>query len=189
VQEDRRELLRRGVGLGGAVVAASAIPLLFAVRDAFAQGDTDASLLGKAIGLERVAVLAYDTLLGRGLLAPPATTLMQTLRGHEQAHAVTLTRALTDLGGTPPPKVGPGDVEKVVAGLGDIASEKDALTFAVALETAAIAAYYDAQAKFVEAKLLQDGAMIMAAEGQHLVVLRRALGLPPVPRALETGAR
>ena len=66
-------------------------------------------------------------------------------------------------------------------------SRADVVSFAIELETAAVAAYHDAAAKLVEGKLLQAGASIMANEGQHLVVLRRAAGSEPVPNALETG--
>ena len=38
------------------------------------------------------------------------------------------------------------------------------------------------------AALLRTTAQIMASEGQHLVVLRQALGRDPVPNAFETGA-
>jgi len=189
-ERDRRALLRRGLGIGGAVVAASSIPLLLAVRDAFAATETDATLLQKAITLERVSVLAYDTILGGGLLSGKAEALLRILRGHEQAHAAALTAALTDLGGTPPREPsGTKDVDAVVKGLGDLRTEADVLGFAIELEAAQVAAYYDAQAKFIEARLLQSGASIMAAEGQHLVVLRQAAKLPPVPAALETGAK
>ncbi len=187
-ERDRRALLRRGLGLGGAVVAASSIPVLLAVRDAFAAGDDDTTLLAKAIRLEHVSVLAYDTILARGLLSGRVEALARTLRGHERQHADTLTTALTDLGGTPPPApAGVGDVDAVVKGLGDIRTEAGVLAFAIELETAAVAAYYDVQAKFIQAKLVQRGAAIMAAEGQHLVVLRQAARRPPVPAALETG--
>jgi rubrerythrin len=189
-ERDRRELIRRGLGLGGAVVAGSAIPLLLAVRNAFAASDTDGTILEKAITLERVAVLAYDTIVGRALLADRLDRQMRLLRGHEQQHADVLTKALTDLGGTPPPApAGVQDVDQVVKGLDDVRTQADVLNFAIELETAAVAAYYDAQAKLVEAKLLQTGASIMANEGQHLVVLRQAARRPPVPNALETGAR
>jgi hypothetical protein len=52
-----------------------------------------------------------------------------------------------------------------------------------------VAAYYDAQARFVEAKLLQTAASIMGCEGQHLVVLRLAARRPPVPHGLESGRK
>jgi rubrerythrin len=189
-ERDRRELIRRGLGLGGAVVAASAIPLLLTVRDAFADSDTDGTILEHAITLERVAALAYDTIIGRGLLSGRLERLVRLLRGHEQQHAAVLTKALTDLGATPPPEPsGVADVDKVVRGLGDLGSRADVLSFAIELETAAVAAYYDAHAKLVEAKLLQTGASIMADEGQHLVVLRQAARRPPVPHALETGKK
>ena len=107
---------------------------------------------------------------------------------HERRHADTLTTALTDLGGTPPsrPK-GADDVDEVVEGLSDLTSQAGALSFAIELETATVAAYYDAQAELVEARLLQTGASIMASEGQHLVVLRKAAGRNRLPNALETG--
>jgi rubrerythrin len=189
-ERDRRQLLRRGLGLGGAAVAGSAIPLLLAVRNAFAESDTDGTILEQAITLERVAVLAYDTIVGNGLVSDRLERQMRLLRGHEQQHADVLTKALTDLGGTPPPAPsGVQDADKVVKGLGNVRTQADALSFAIELETAAVAAYHDAQAKLVEAKLLQTGASIAANEGQHLVVLRQAARRPPVPHALETGER
>jgi Ferritin-like domain len=189
-ERDRRELIRRGLGLGGAVVAASAVPLLLAVRDAFAESDTDGAILEHAITVERVAVLAYDRILAGGLLADGVARQVRLLRGHELQHADALTTALTDLGLTPPPAPsGVEDVEKVVKGLDDVRTQADVLGFAIELETALVAAYHDAHAKLVEAKLLQTGASIMGDEGQHLVVLRQAAGMPPVPNALETGEK
>jgi rubrerythrin len=189
-ERDRRELIRRGLGLGGAVVAASAVPLLLAVRNAFAESDTDGTILERAITLERVAVLAYDTILDGDLLADRIARQVRVLRGHERQHADVMTKALTDLGGTPPAAPsGVEDVDKVVKGLGDVRTQADVLSFAIELETALVAAYHDAHGKLVEAKLLQTGASIMADEGQHLVVLRQAADRPPVPNALETGEK
>jgi hypothetical protein len=189
-ERDRRELVRHGLELGGAVVAASAIPLLLAVRNAFAESDTDGTLLDTAITLERVTVLAYDTIIGSGLVTGRLARQVGVLRGHEQQHAAVLTKALTDLGGTLPRAPSDvQDVDKVVKGLGGVRTQAEVLSFAIELETAAVAAYHDAQARFVEAKLLQTGASIMGCEGQHLVVLRQAAGRPPVPHALETGGK
>ncbi|HEV2776935.1 MAG TPA: ferritin-like domain-containing protein [Solirubrobacteraceae bacterium] len=189
-ERDRRELLRRGFGLGGAAVLASSIPLLWSVRSAFAEagGDGDAPILARAINVERVTVIAYDTLIGGGLLTPALRGVLSRFRAHEQEHEDAVVTALTSLGGTPPaPPKGVDDVDKVVEGLRDVRSRADVLTFLIELETAAVAAYFDAQAKFGEAKLLQMGASIMANEGQHLVVLRKAAGQDPVPNAFETG--
>ena len=178
------------MGLGGAAIAASSIPLLWSVRNAFAQAKGDTAILDRAISLEQVAVLAYDTAIEGGLLSPALTRVVRTLRAHEQEHADRLTTALTDLGGTPPAAPqGIADVDKVVKGLSDAKSQADVVNFAIELETAAVAAYLDAHRELVEAKLLQTGASIMASEGQHLVVLRRAVGKDPVPAAFETGAK
>ena len=190
-ERDRRALLRRGFGLGGAAIVASSIPLLWSVRSAFASAegdDGDAPALAQAINLERVTVIAYDTILAGVLLTPVLRETLGRFRAHEKEHADALVTALTSLGGTPPaPPQGPADVDEVVDGLRDVRSRADALTFLIELETAAVAAYHDALAKFGEAKLLQTGASIMANEGQHLVVLRRAAGQDPIPNAFETG--
>lgn len=188
-ERDRRELLRRGFALGGAAIAASSIPLLLSVRNAFAQTGGDADALQSAITIERVSVIAYDTVIAGGLLSPALTRVARRFRAHEQEHATTLTTALTDLGGTPPEAPdGVSAVDDVVEGLGGVASQADVLSFLIELETATVAAYFDAHANFIEPRLLQTGASIMANEGQHLVVLRKAAGQNPIPNAFETGA-
>lgn len=188
-ERDRRALVRRGFTLGGAAIAASSIPLLWSVRNAFAEAKGDGAILAKAITLERIAVIAYAAVIDGGLLSPRLQAIARRFRGHEQQHANTLITALTDLGGTPPdPPKGVADVDSVAKGLGDVRSQADVVSFAIELETAAVAAYYDAHAKLIEARLLQTGASIMASEGQHLVVLRKAARKEPVPNAFETGA-
>lgn len=180
---ERRDLLRRGLAFGGAIVAASTVPLLRSVRNAFAADSSDGEILRKAIHLEQVAVLAYDGALASGLLSSSFKAVFSRFRDHEQQHAETLTTALTDLGGTPPEPAKEEDVE----GLDDLKSQTDVANFAIELETAAVAAYYDAQKKLIDGKLLQSGASIMANEAQHLVVLRRLANTDPVPNAFETG--
>jgi rubrerythrin len=188
-ERDRRELIRRGIGLGGAVVAASSIPLLWSVRNAFAAGGPDGDILAAAIKLERIAVLAYGVALDSKLLTPEFARVLRRFRDQEQAHADVLTTALKDLGGTPGPDPAIEDIDSVVNGIGNVKSQADVAEFAIELETAAIAAYYDAQRKIIDAKLLQTGASIMANEAQHLVVLREAVKQDPIPDALVTGEK
>jgi rubrerythrin len=185
-ERGRREILRRGLGLGGAMIAASSIPLLLSVRDAFATTSSDGDLLIGAIKLEQVAVLAYGKLI-ETVPSPGFGAILRRFQGHEQLHASTLTKALTDLGGTPPPKSTERDIDAVVKGIEDVRSHAGAASFAIELEMAAVAAYYDAQSKFIDAKLLQTGVAIMANEGQHLVVLRQFVKQPPLPNAFEIG--
>jgi rubrerythrin len=189
-EQDRRALIRRGIGIGGAVVAASSIPLLLSVRNAFAATTgADGDILMSAITLERIAVLAYGAAIDSKLLTPGFERVARRFRDHEQAHADVLVTALTDLGGTPPAAPQVKDIDSVVKGIGDLRSQADVAHFAIELELAAVAAYYDAHSKLIDAKLLQTGAAIMADEGQHLVVLRQAVKQPPVPNAFETGAK
>jgi hypothetical protein len=188
-ERDRRELIRRGLGIGAGVVAASSIPLLLSVRHAFAQGGPDGDILVSAIKLERIAVLAYGVAIDSKLLTPGFAKVARRFRDHEQAHADVLTTALKDLGGAPPPDPQVKDIDGVVEGIGDVKSQADIANFAIELELAAVAAYYDAHTKLIDAKLLQTGASIMANEAQHLVVLRQAVKQDPVPNAFETGEK
>jgi hypothetical protein len=189
-ERDRRELLRRGFALGGAAIAASSIPLLASVRDAFAKATGDAAILEDAITLERITAIAYSAAISGGLLSPAAERAARAFRDHERQHAKVLVTALTDLGGIPPaPPKGVADVDDVVKGLGDVKTQADVVNFIIELETAGIAAYHDAHAKLIEARLLQTSASIMANEGQHLVVLRKLVSADPVPNAFETGEK
>lgn len=189
-ERGRRELIRRGFGLGGAVIAASSIPLLLSVRDAFA-ADTgsDGDVLTAVIKLEQVAVLAYGRLIDAGHASPAFRRVLLRFQGHEQLHVATLTKALTDLGGAPPPKSTFADVDGVVKGIEGLTSQAGVANFAIELELALVAAYDDAQGKFIDAKLLQSGASIMANEAQHLVVLRQAVKAAPLPNAFEIGKK
>jgi len=189
-ERDRRDVLRRGLGLGGAVVvAASSIPLLLSVRNAFAQTSGDAEILGKAIHLEQVAVLAYGAAIDSGRLGVELSRVATRFRDHEQQHADVLTTALTDLGGMAPQPATAKDVEGFVKSLDDAESQTDLANLAIEFETATVAAYLDAQRKLIDGKLLQTGASIMANEAQHLVVLRELAKLDPVPNAFVTGKK
>jgi hypothetical protein len=185
---DRRDLLR----LGGAALAVSVVPVLWSARAAFADSGTDVPLMQHAITLELSTVIAYDTVIGGGggSLSPALLTVLRSFRAHEQAHAETMTTALTDLGGAaPPPPEGVAAVDKFAKGLGAARTQAQVLSFLIELETAAVGVYFDAMGKLGEARLLQTSATIMANHGQHLAILRRRAGRAPVPNAFETGEK
>jgi len=188
-ESTRRDMVRRGIAAGGAaVLAASAIPLLLGVRKAFAQAEGDAAIIESAIGIEQIAVFAYARAVSSGILDEETMRIATQFGAHEQEHADGLIAALEALGGKPPAKpTNLADLDAVQDGFGDARTQADIANFAIELETAGIAAYYDAQLKLKDAKLLQTGASIMANEGQHLVVLRQAVRKAPVPNAFETG--
>jgi len=181
----RRALVRRGIAAGSLSLAAASIPALLRVRNAFAQAGDDRAIIENAVGLEQTAVFTYAAAVASGRLNAKSTAVARLFGGQEQEHADALTAALKTLGGTPPPKpTAPGDVPGMAAATG---SARRILTFLIALEESAVAAYYDAHQKLKDAKLLSAGSAIMANEGQHLVVLRQALDLNPVPTAFATG--
>lgn len=181
-ERTRRELMRRGIAAGGAVLAVGAIPRL-----ALAQAKDDAAILEAALDIEQKAVVAYDAAAESGVLEPGDASTAELFRDQEQEHADGLTRALESLGGEAPAKPqSPAEVPGLAAALDQGAPA--IFEFAIELETMAVAAYYDALGRLRDPQLLSAVASIMAAEGQHLVVLRQALGLEPVPRAFERGA-
>jgi ferritin-like protein len=174
----------------GLLAGALGVPLLLGAgtRPAFAEEETDASILESALGLEQVSVFAYRAAERSGLLDSAGERMARRFARQEQEHVEALSTGLEALGATsPPPPRTLAEVDRVLPGLGDARSKIDVLTFAVELETAAVAAYLDAVPKLRDPKLLQTAASIMANEGQHLVVLRLALRQEPVPRAFDTG--
>jgi ferritin-like protein len=186
----RRDAMRRGIAIGGTALAATTIPLLLRVRNAFAQDDEDTSgdakIVEAAIGLEQTAVVVYGHAARSGLLDANTTKVAKLFGSQEQEHADDLTTALESMGGTAPPPPKANEIE----GLAGLGSQTEVALFAIELETMAVAAYYDAHQKLQDAKLLQTGASIMANEGQHLVVLRQVLKKKqPVPNAFETGEK
>ena len=181
----RRDAVRSGLAAGATVLSAAMVPTLLRVRNAFAQADGDAAVVSDAIRLENTAVAAYDAAIVSKRLDASTTAVARRFRRDESEHARALTAALRNLGGTPPR----GRDEPVLEPLADARNRGDVLRFAVELETMAVAAYYEALGRLREAKLLQTCASIMANEGQHLVVLRQALGHNPFPAAFETGQK
>jgi rubrerythrin len=179
----RRDAVRRGLAAGGAVVGAALVPALLSVRNAFGASGGDVAILASAIRLENTAVAAYAGAVQTGLLGPPVRRAATLFGRQETAHAAALAAALRQLGATSPT----GMDAKLLAPLKAVRSQKQVLEFAIELETMAVAAYYDAARRFKAAGLLRIGAQIMSNEGQHLVVLRQALGRDPVPSAFEKG--
>ena len=183
----RREAVRTGVAGAGVIAGAAAIPALMRAASAFAQTGGDAAVLEAAIALEQTAVTAYDSAHGSGLLEQGLLPLMRRIRDQEQEHADALSEALEDIGGTPPRPPGASEVE----GLGSLRSREALLRFAIELEEMAVGAYLDAHTRLQSPALLRTVTQIMANEGQHLVVLRQALGASladSVPSAFEAGS-
>ncbi len=187
-ERTRRDLLRRGFAVGSTALAASSVPLLLHARNAFGQAMGDAQVVKAAIGLEQVAVFAYDAALKSGKLDGKTTQVARLFKTHEEAHRDGLISALQSLGGGSPPTP-PASLRanSLLRPLLKVRNQKEIALYTIELESVAVAAYHDANRKLKDARLLKTGAQIMANEGQHLVVLRTAVKRPPVPDAFEVG--
>ena len=179
----RRDALRNA---GGVALAASAAPLLVGVRTAFAAASGDEETMLGAVRLEQGLVVAYRALQGSSALGA-AAALARHFGDQEQAHLDAVSKQLQALGGVVPALPAPNTVKAGREALTDLHTQAQLLAFAGALESNAIAAYYEAQQSLRRAEFLQTTAAIMANEGQHLALLREALHRPPVPDAFETG--
>ena len=180
----RRVALRNA---GGVTLAASAAPLLAGVRTAFAAATGDEETMLGAVRLEQGLVVAYRTLAGSTALDADAAALARHFGDQEQAHLDAVSKQLQTLGGVVPGEPAPEMVKAGRESLNALHTQEQLLAFAGALETNAIAAYYEAQQSLRRAEFLQTTAAIMANEGQHLALLREALHREPVPNAFETG--
>ena len=159
---------REALLLAGAATAALALR----TADARAASTGDAGVLEAAIAQELALAAAYD-----GVEAP--TALSRTLAAHAHAHVDALGAALRGIGGTPPQKPD-ASLPKPEQGA---ASSRSFLASALRLEAAVIARHQAALPTLKDARRLQLLATILAAEGQHLVALRLALGRPPLQGA------
>ena len=166
---------RRALITGGAAV----LPLLAGATDALGAARDDRQIVAAAIDLEQRAAAAYDFAASNGGLQPALARVARHLRDQESEHADGLARALRGLGGRRP--AAPREPDPPPIGRAFAA-------FAIALENRLIAAYYEAMPR-LRPGLRQPLGSIMASEGQHLVVLRQALGRDPLPNAFETGSR
>jgi rubrerythrin len=182
----RREAVRRGLLAGGALAAASAVPLLLQTRSAFAQASDDTAIIEAAAAAEIKAVVAYETMSRSGMLRGPVGDIIRLFGNQEEEHFNALVHLLEEMGGEEPERPEPADIP----GLSGLVAEPQMLTFALELENGLIQEYVEAFEKLTDSKALKTTAQIMSNEGQHLVMLRLALGADPValvPSAFETG--
>jgi hypothetical protein len=171
--QTRRDLARRGL-LAGAALAA---PAALGVSSAFGQegedtSDTDSEILIGLIGYEEQAAVAYAAALASGTVGG-LTGPLTKFRDQEREHVRLLTAALAKIGGKPKPAPRTSDVP----GLTQPQTREEYLHFLVGSEKLLGAA-----------ELLTLVAQISGNVGQHLVVLRQALGADPLPSALPSGS-
>jgi rubrerythrin len=185
----RRDLLAGSATLlaGGAAAAAisscgggSQTKLTDTVSTIEAEGD--AAILNALLDQEHSSIAAYVLIATK--LRGAALASARQFEGHERRHADAIARAVEKLGGTPVP---PRPEEEYASGFPHLRGERDALSFALDVETTALAAYSDALGKIATDRVRATAAAILVTESEHAAVVLGDLGRPQVPEPFVTG--
>jgi rubrerythrin len=146
------------------------------------QAEGDAAILNALLDLEHSSIAAYTVVAGK--LRGNALASALEFLGHERRHASALERAIRRLGGTPQAPRSGGEYRATFPRL---RGERDALSFALDVETTAVAAYADALGKIVTDGVRTTAAAILVTESEHAAVVLGELGRPQVPEPFVTG--
>jgi hypothetical protein len=135
-------------------------------------------LLGKALQVERVLVLAYERVFASGALSPGIQRAITPHLAHERAHVAAVAAELARLGAPAP--TGPLSVKdasdvigahNISDSLTDLGTEDVCLKLLVDLESLAEGAHYTPLKDLTDPRQVQLSAQIMACEAQHWTVL------------------
>ena len=173
--------LTRRQALAGAAAAGVAAALPGAARADDAEDLAKAALIA-VLRLEQTALVAYEAIANGGVL----TSVLRGFLEQERQHAAQLEMALQSMGAKPPIPPRRADIPRLDSALH---SRGGAARFAIDLEMRTVAAYQDAIRDVHDPNLTRTSSGAMGTDAQQLVVLRRLAGLPPVPRAFETGRK
>jgi hypothetical protein len=178
----RRELLVAALAAGVSVGGCGSGKSKTTVTVSTAQADSDAAILGALLDQENSSIAAY--MLVATKLRGPALGEARRFLGHERRHAVALAAAIRALGTTPSP---PRPRSEYESGFPRLRNARDALSFALDVETTAVAAYSDALGKIATDDARGTAAAILVTESEHAAVALGELGRPQVPDAFVTG--
>jgi len=186
----RRDLLlasaMAAAGAGGATLVASCGGSDSKSRStptvSTAEAESDAAVLGALLDQENSSIAAY-TLIGARLRGAPRASARRFL-SHERRHAAAIAAAIRALGSSPSP---PRPRSEYASGFPRLRNERDALSFALDVETTAIAAYSDAIGKIATDGARATAAAILVTESEHAAVALGELGRPQVPAAFVNG--
>ncbi|MEA2429651.1 MAG: hypothetical protein QOI19_124 [Thermoleophilaceae bacterium] len=182
----RRELLLASLAGGSAALLASCgggnSKTESTATVSTAQADSDAAILGALLDQENSSIAAYTLLATK--LQGSALSEARRFLGHERRHAAALAAGIRSLGSTPSP---PRSRSEYESGFPRLRNARDALSFALDVETTAIAAYSDALGKIATDPIRATAAAILVTESEHASVALGELGRPPAPAAFVNG--
>lgn len=158
-----------------ALTSAQASPV---AADTFAN---DLEVLNYALTLEHLESafykLAANYQFGNDAFGEPIDAKLQEIGAHEDAHVDTLTKVITDAGGTP-----------VAAAKYDfkVTDANSFLATAAAVENLGVSAYDGAGRFLTNPDLITAAGTIVAVEARHASYLNLITGTSPFPAAFET---
>jgi hypothetical protein len=182
--------IMRGGAVRGALLGLVAASALGLVLGSCGGGDSssaedekaaDTAILNQVLGRQMAAVDAYDA--GLGSLRGPALAAARRFRAQEQEHIDSIVKALRGLGGEAAPQ--PEEIDA-----GELKTQADALRFLYGVENGTIDSELSAISELNEPWPRALLGSTVANQAQHLVLLRRLLGVRPlaaVPEAFEDG--
>lgn len=177
----RRKFLKKVGMVGGGIAALSIVGEGLSFGVAAAQtASSDLQTLQFAFVLENVAVAAYKLGAGSGLLTPDVVSVGTKFAGQHQDHANALKAAIESV---------KGEVPAIPTKINwpSFKTQEDVLKFALALESAAVGAYYTSSGKFSNRDLASAAASIVGVEATHVAILSSALKMDPIPNAFVVG--
>jgi rubrerythrin len=181
----RRELLAASLAAGAAAAVSGCgggSKSSSVVTVSTAQADSDVEILGALLDQENSSIAAYTLIATR--LRGAALASARRFLGHERRHAAALAAAIRALGTAPP---APHPRSEYEAGFPRLRDARDALSFALDVETTAMAAYADAIGKIATDAARATAAAIIVTESEHAAVALGELGRPQAPQAFVTG--
>src|SRR3954447_20607536 len=186
----RDALTRRGLlqSAGGAFAVGTVATLAACGQDGettiqsggIAGSADDVGVLRRALAVELTMVDAYAS--GRLLLHGPMRAAADAYLAHEQEHADTLTKAITQLGGDAAVGRLPVDYSK-------LRGRPDVLDLWRRLEELAIATYAAALPRLSTGALRATVGTISTCEAEHAAAILGALGRPQAAEAFVRGGR
>ena len=181
----RRELLVASLAAGSAAVLTSCgggSKSSSVVTVSTAAADNDAAVLDTLLDQENSSIAAYTLLAAR--LGGRALAEARRFLSHERKHATAITAAIQAVGSTPS---APRPRSEYEAGFPRLRNARDALSFALDVESTAIAAYSDAIGKLATDSARVTAATILVTESEHAAVALGELGRPQIPAAFVNG--
>jgi Ferritin-like domain len=181
----RRDLLLTSLAAGSAAVLTSCgggSKASSVATVSTAQADSDAVILDALLDQENSSIAAYTLVAAK--LRGGALGAARRFLSHERSHAAAITAAIHALGSTPSAARPRTEYE---AGFPRLRNARDALSFALDVETTAIAAYSDALGKIATDSARVTAATILITESEHAAVALGELGRPQIPAAFVNG--